>query len=889
MSMLQFILFHIYLCPVLMHTRCLRDLSAPSFFFCLMRALLLHAHRCTAWGASEDPSRPVADDCCVCGLSDFAPGNDVLFCGDGAGCGCDGAFHQQCYGVSVVPQGDWYCRTCLSQTPVPPEPVPVAKVVDAAKNSAVSPSKKAVASARSDRDDDDDDDDEDDDDDFETSVQDSAEEAVKSSEEAGSLQPATAAGSATAQDEVDETAAAAAAADVEWLTTLQLAASVRGSDAIADAAKLRALDLAAAAAAEGNASEVEACATASNSHNNSSNGSAGPAAEASALEAMSTCHEFVSLCAFFDRFQWPAVGHGHLALALAPDAAARVGGGGEGGEGSGSSAGKAAAVAAQSSSTFSAEFLGGLAASMLARVQGKPASAYPAEKWEAALSAALQYMDERDGATLEEAEKEDDDNHDSNDKGKRLGKESEMGSEGATKGEHDATWLAELSGGSRVEVKLSDGEWVKGTIARLYKSTGRADVTLDPAAGNKDDNSDVDDDEEVVVDEEHGVDRTKLRPPSASAFTPGAEPATNLSSSSSSSSSSSTDATPQPLLLSMRPFDRARALSRLVDETLTFPPPDLLGALRTLAKEAPEALRDAPLGFDRLGRGYYYLEDHVGGILVVRTSPSKLPPLVAPLSTSLSDNAGGAKTDANAGDKKTKGKSEAATAPGKGAGKSKGGGAKGGGAGTFAWSAKAAKKKLAEEAAAAKAIAKSAADAVAAAVARREELLASLEAQDDNTGDTSQNDGTLISSSSSSGNKDGSRNILSGSSSSSSSSTSRGRSEVLCSGEAGVQALIAALATTQDPSELWLWRNLSQEVLPRLAALAAEKVRLEKKAERGQRRLAKANKELERLSSRMDSVDEHGGGGGRSRGRGGKVDYTFSSYDRAMKDATRDW
>jgi len=830
--------------------------------------------RCTAWGASEDPARPVADDCCVCGLSDFEPGNDVLFCGDGAGSGCDGAFHQQCYGVAIVPEGDWYCRTCLAQAPeAPGSAAAAAAVADAAsKTSVASPVKKAVASAQSDQNDPSDDDD----DDFETSAPEGGDAAAESSKAA-----------ATANQEVDDDDAAAAAAaaaaavvDAEWATTLQLGASVRGGDAIAEGAKLRALDLASAAAAEGGASEAEAfaAATASTTSNNGSS-SAGPASEAAALDAMSHCHEFVSLCAFFDRFQWPAVSHGQLALALAPGAAtARIEGSGNQGR-NGGAGGEAVTAAAQTSSTFSAEFLGGIAASMLARVQGKPASAIPAEKWEAALGAALLYMDERDGAGEEEAETEGDVNDDGHDrKGKETGNGDKEGVDvtkeldAGSRGSDDAAWFTGLSVGSRVEVKLSEGEWVSGTVARLYKSTGRADIALPPAAGDDND----DDDDEMVADEERGVDRTKLRPPPASTGPSGAEASTETAAAA--DSSPPTEAKQAPLLLSMSPFDRARALSRLVDETLTFPPPDLLGALRTLAKEASDALRDSSLGFDRVGRGYYYLEDHVGGIFVVRTSPCKLPPLVAPLSTPSPDAPARAKADASAAEttKKAKGKSEATTAAGKGTGKSKG--AKGGGGqGTFAWSAKAAKKKLAEEAAAAKAIAKSAADAVAAAAARRKELLASLE---DDGGDVAgQNDGALTS-----GSVSGS-GLLSGSNGGSTSKS--GRSELLCFGEAGVQALIAALATTQDPSELWLWRNLSHEVLPRLAALAAERVRLEKKAERGQRRLAKANKELERLSSRMDDALNHGGG--RSRGRGGKVDYTFSSYDRAMKDATRDW
>jgi hypothetical protein len=47
--------------------------------------------------------------CCICKEEEPEPGNDILFCD-----GCDNAFHQKCYGVTI-PKGDWFCRDCLDQ------------------------------------------------------------------------------------------------------------------------------------------------------------------------------------------------------------------------------------------------------------------------------------------------------------------------------------------------------------------------------------------------------------------------------------------------------------------------------------------------------------------------------------------------------------------------------------------------------------------------------------------------------------------------------------------------------------------------------------------------------------------------------------------------------
>ncbi|RYP75646.1 hypothetical protein DL770_007379 [Monosporascus sp. CRB-9-2] len=45
--------------------------------------------------------------CALCSKPDSEPPNEIIFCDN-----CDMAVHQECYGVRVIPEGDWICRSC---------------------------------------------------------------------------------------------------------------------------------------------------------------------------------------------------------------------------------------------------------------------------------------------------------------------------------------------------------------------------------------------------------------------------------------------------------------------------------------------------------------------------------------------------------------------------------------------------------------------------------------------------------------------------------------------------------------------------------------------------------------------------------------------------------
>lgn len=64
---------------------------------------------------STPPSVPEKTDCLVCGSGVSFKKNPILFC-DGPG--CDIPVHQDCYGVDVVPSGNWYCQRCEDRIPV---------------------------------------------------------------------------------------------------------------------------------------------------------------------------------------------------------------------------------------------------------------------------------------------------------------------------------------------------------------------------------------------------------------------------------------------------------------------------------------------------------------------------------------------------------------------------------------------------------------------------------------------------------------------------------------------------------------------------------------------------------------------------------------------------
>jgi origin recognition complex subunit 4 len=60
----------------------------------------------------DDSTDESVDDaaCAICSGLDSEKPNQILFCD-----GCDFAVHQKCYGVSVVPKGDWFCKDCHNQ------------------------------------------------------------------------------------------------------------------------------------------------------------------------------------------------------------------------------------------------------------------------------------------------------------------------------------------------------------------------------------------------------------------------------------------------------------------------------------------------------------------------------------------------------------------------------------------------------------------------------------------------------------------------------------------------------------------------------------------------------------------------------------------------------
>ncbi|KAJ8116821.1 hypothetical protein ONZ43_g4351 [Nemania bipapillata] len=55
--------------------------------------------------------------CAICSKPDSEPPNEIIFCEV-----CDTGFHQKCYNVPVIPEGDWICRTCSQEDVLPDKP-----------------------------------------------------------------------------------------------------------------------------------------------------------------------------------------------------------------------------------------------------------------------------------------------------------------------------------------------------------------------------------------------------------------------------------------------------------------------------------------------------------------------------------------------------------------------------------------------------------------------------------------------------------------------------------------------------------------------------------------------------------------------------------------------
>ncbi|KAK8028237.1 origin recognition complex subunit 4 [Apiospora marii] len=67
--------------------------------------------------ASDDDEEQSTEDneiCVICSKPDSEAPNQILFCEH-----CDKGFHQECYGVPVIPEDDWFCKDCLQEDIVP--------------------------------------------------------------------------------------------------------------------------------------------------------------------------------------------------------------------------------------------------------------------------------------------------------------------------------------------------------------------------------------------------------------------------------------------------------------------------------------------------------------------------------------------------------------------------------------------------------------------------------------------------------------------------------------------------------------------------------------------------------------------------------------------------
>ncbi|KAI1749994.1 origin recognition complex subunit 4 C-terminus-domain-containing protein [Xylaria castorea] len=65
----------------------------------------------------DDEEEEDDEVCAICSKPDSEPPNEIIFCEV-----CDTGFHQKCYNVPVVPEGDWICRTCSQEDVLPERP-----------------------------------------------------------------------------------------------------------------------------------------------------------------------------------------------------------------------------------------------------------------------------------------------------------------------------------------------------------------------------------------------------------------------------------------------------------------------------------------------------------------------------------------------------------------------------------------------------------------------------------------------------------------------------------------------------------------------------------------------------------------------------------------------
>jgi origin recognition complex subunit 4 len=66
----------------------------------------------------EEPELAGDDvSCVICGQEDSEEPNEIIFCDN-----CDLAVHQDCYGVPLIPDGDWFCHDCRPEEDVEEDP-----------------------------------------------------------------------------------------------------------------------------------------------------------------------------------------------------------------------------------------------------------------------------------------------------------------------------------------------------------------------------------------------------------------------------------------------------------------------------------------------------------------------------------------------------------------------------------------------------------------------------------------------------------------------------------------------------------------------------------------------------------------------------------------------